>query len=200
MLSWGRSQQGLVKPVFRNENVFNLLTETRSLFQNSLEKKKINFTIDVPGNQILFTDKRILAQIFQNLVNNAIKFTPPNGKVTIFSKQENNVIKICVSDTGIGIPKDKIEHVFDLDFDFNRPGTDNEKSSGMGLILCTEYARLLKATLTVESVENKGSTFCLTFSGKPATGWKMNRYFVGVNHLNIISTANTLQTPLASRW
>jgi len=166
MLSWGRSQQGLVKPVFRNENIFNLLTETGSLFQNSLVKKKIDFSIDVPGNQILFTDKLILAHIFQNFVSNAIKFTPPNGKVTAFSKEENNMIKICVSDTGIGIPKDNIEHVFDLDFDFNRPGTDNEESSGMGLILCSEYARLLKATLTVESVENKGSTFCLTFSGK----------------------------------
>ncbi len=163
MLSWGRSQQGLIKPLFQNENVFSVLTETSKLFHTSIEEKKIDFTIEVSQNLFLQTDKRILAHIFQNLIGNAVKFTPTNGKVKVFSKEENNRIKLCVADTGIGIPKGKIEHVFDLNFDFNRPGTNNEKSSGMGLILCNEYARILKTVLTVESIENKGSTFCLTF-------------------------------------
>ena len=163
MLSWGRSQQGLIKPLFQNENIFNVLTETSKLFHTSIEEKKIDFTIEVSQNLFLQTDKRILAHIFQNLIGNAVKFTPTNGKVKVFSKKENNRIKLCVADTGIGIPKGKIEHVFDLNFDFNRPGTNNEKSSGMGLILCNEYARILKTVLTVESIENKGSTFCLTF-------------------------------------
>ncbi|PLX03791.1 MAG: hypothetical protein C0595_05850 [Marinilabiliales bacterium] len=96
-----------------------------------------------------------------NLVANAVKFTPVGGKVSVIAENINGGKQICVSDTGIGFPKDKVKDVFNFDFDFNRTGTNNEKSSGMGLILCSEYSKIIGAQLKLESKENEGSTFCL---------------------------------------
>lgn len=66
-----------------------------------------------------------------------------------------------MQDFGIGIPANKMRSLFELDSHFNRPGTQNEKSSGMGLILSKEYASIINAEISVTSEEGKGSRFCL---------------------------------------
>jgi len=76
------------------------------------------------------------------------------------------MVKVCVHDTGIGIPAEVAANFFNLETNFNRPGTENEISTGMGLILCKEYADILDANLSVESSEKAGSTFCLSFQKK----------------------------------
>ncbi len=73
----------------------------------------------------------------------------------------NEESKSSFNSSRLGIPKDKLSSIFDMGCDFNRPGTENEKSTGMGLILSVEYAKLMKAKLTMSSVEGKGSTVCL---------------------------------------
>ena len=88
------------------------------------------------------------------------------GIITIKGDTPDHHTRLCVSDTGIGIPTDKVPGIFALDADFNRPGTDSEKSSGMGLIMTKEYSDLMGAMLTVASEEGKGSTFCLVFKNK----------------------------------
>ncbi|NOY49229.1 MAG: sensor histidine kinase [Chlorobi bacterium] len=170
LLNWGRSQQGLIKPNFKQFRLKKSLDQIWSLFQSNFEQKQIVFTLDISDDLSITTDERILLQILQNLINNAVKFTNREGQVTVSSIKTGKEIRICVSDTGIGFPKDKIPHIFDLDFDFNRPGTMDEKSSGMGLILCREYARIINAELSVETEENKGSTFCLSFKDQALPG------------------------------
>ncbi len=170
LLNWGRSQQGLIKPIVKQFLLKKSLEQIWHLFQSSFEQKRIKFELDISDDFNITTDERILLQILQNLINNAVKFTNREGQVTVSSIKTGKEIKVCVSDTGIGFPKGKIPHIFDLDFDFNRPGTMDEKSSGMGLILCKEYARIIDAELSVETEENKGSTFCLSFKGQALPG------------------------------
>ncbi len=163
LLSWGKMQQGVIKPSFVDVNLLQISKDVVDLFKNEIKAKNLTVEIAVSDNLTKKSDDIILKQIIQNLINNAIKFTPKGGNISIKSKEHNNQNSICISDTGIGFPKDMVPKVFSLDLDFNRKGTDNETSTGMGLILCGEYAKLINAKLTLESIEGKGSTFCLLF-------------------------------------
>jgi signal transduction histidine kinase len=163
LLNWGKTQQGMIKPGTENFNLDSVVKEIAAIFQSQLKQKDIKLDINISAAEMINTDKRLLSQIIQNLINNAIKFTPVGGSITIFNEFVDGKLSICVKDTGIGFPDDKVDYVFDLDFDFNRPGTSDEKSSGMGLILCKEYSKLINAKLSVKSKENEGSTFCLVF-------------------------------------
>ncbi|MCF8296031.1 MAG: tetratricopeptide repeat protein [Saprospiraceae bacterium] len=161
LLNWGKVQQGLMKCQNETFNVDTIITKVADLLMAQVNNKNQHLKIEISPEMNLNSDPRLFSQIIQNLLNNAIKYTHQGGIITIKGETAKDETSICISDTGIGIPEDKILHLFDLDSDFNRPGTENEKSSGMGLILCREYANLLGANLTVKSIEGKGSVFCL---------------------------------------
>nr|MBC8147682.1 HAMP domain-containing histidine kinase [Bacteroidota bacterium] len=161
LLDWGKVQQGLIKCQNETFNVYPIITRVTDLLIAQINNKKQQLKIEIPTEMKLYNDPRLFSQIIQNFVNNAIKYSHQGGVITIKGEANKDETNIYVSDTGIGIPEDKILHLFDLDCNFNRPGTDNEKSSGMGLILCREYARLMGAKLSVNSIEEKGSVFCL---------------------------------------
>lgn len=153
LLTWGRAQRGLLEYNPEKFILINKIQYISELFDIQLKLKSIELLIEVPENMELTTDPRYLTQIIQNLVNNAIKFTPMGGNISIISQIINQENVICVIDNGIGIPENKIESIFNLDADFNRPGTNGEKSTGMGLILSKEYANLIGAKFSVSSIE-----------------------------------------------
>lgn len=161
LLDWGKAQQGLIKykpEIFLLYPKIQVITD---LFEVQLKNKQQQLTINVSPELTINTDIRLFSQIMQNFLNNAIKYTHKGGSITIEAETINGKIHLCVIDTGIGIPNAKISSLFDLDSEFNRPGTDKEQSTGMGLILSKEYAELMNAKLTVSSIEEKGSKFCL---------------------------------------
>lgn len=170
LLSWGRAQQGLLD---FEKSLFSVYPEVVSLVdlvKPELQNKNISIKINIPTDAELNTDPRYFNQIIQNLLINAIKFTHSGGEISIIMDQNKERSSICVVDNGIGIPKDKLPTIFNIESDFGRPGTANEKSTGMGLILCKEYADLIGAyydvTSTVEEPDrNKrgSSSFCLVF-------------------------------------
>ncbi|MBU2557616.1 MAG: tetratricopeptide repeat-containing sensor histidine kinase [Bacteroidetes bacterium] len=166
MLSWSKTQQGLISSNPIPVNVAEIAQEIESLFRSSLNNKSLTLKKEIDNDLIINTDYHLLKQIIQNLVANAIKYTPRGGELILRSTSDNSQIKIDVIDTGIGIPKDKIDSIFTLDADFNRPGTENEKSTGMGLILCKEYANIIEARLTIASMPDQGSTFSIRFPKK----------------------------------
>lgn len=161
LLNWGKAQQGLIKYEPEIFQLYPRIQVITDLFEAQLKNKKQQLTINVSPEITINTDIRLFSQILQNFVDNAIKYTHKRGSITIEAETIKGKINLCVIDTGIGIPNEEISSLFNLDSDFNRPGTDNEKSSGMGLILSKEYAELMNAKLTVNSIEEKGSKFCL---------------------------------------
>ncbi len=161
LLDWSKTQRGLIKPNIELFRVKPRLDEIFKTIKRQLNQKDITFDFIIDDKFELNTDSQLFSQIMLNLVANAVKFTPVGGKVSVIAENINGGKQICVSDTGIGFPKDKVKDVFNFDFDFNRTGTNNEKSSGMGLILCSEYSKIIGAQLKLESKENEGSTFCL---------------------------------------
>jgi len=108
------------------------------------------------------TDAEKMYAIQLNLIKNAIKFTKKGSIEFGFSKNVNQ-LKFYVKDSGIGIPKEEIEKLLQLESDFKRLGTAQEVGTGLGLVLSSEFIKLMNGELKIESEEHKGSQFSFTF-------------------------------------
>lgn len=98
-----------------------------------------------------------------NLVSNAIKFTHPNGRVSILAEADENGNRVIrVIDTGIGIPPERMEYLFDPNSHSSTRGTDEEPGTGLGLHLCRDVMNVLGGTITAQSIPDEGSTFVVT--------------------------------------
>jgi len=163
LLQWSQLQQGLMKLSEIAFSVSEMIQELKDLLNHVICDKEILLTVDFDKDVQLNTDYQMLKRLLYNLLTNAVKFTPRGGEVKIELRSEPDIASITVRDTGIGIPKEKQAGIFELNNDFARPGTEGEKSSGMGLILCMDYARLMGAKLKLESEEGHGSAFTVIF-------------------------------------
>ncbi len=159
LLEWSRLQRGVLafdpKPIF----VKTRIEETVKTLKDQAAKKKINVSILVPENLTVHADINMFSAIVRNLLSNAIKFTNTNGSIRINALESNNNITIFISDDGIGMKPDLINKLFKIDEHSNRPGTDGEPSTGLGLILCKDFIEKHGGKIWAESTENVGSTF-----------------------------------------
>ncbi|MCK9451004.1 MAG: ATP-binding protein [Bacteroidales bacterium] len=163
LLQWSKMQQGAMKLVKKTFTVNTLIKELKEVFASIANDKGIQLIAESDDKQHLTTDYQMLKQLLHNLLTNAVKFTPRGGEIKIELQFEPGMVSITVRDTGIGIPKEKQGGIFELNSNFNRPGTEGEKSSGMGLILCMDYARLMGAKLELVSEVGRGSAFTVIF-------------------------------------
>jgi len=164
ILNWGKTQAGLINIDTKRVVLYPTIKEIVDLFDAQIENKKLHLEIELSSEILsIDTDVMLFSRIVQNLINNAIKFTPKEGRISVKVEQLNQEIKLSVIDSGIGIPKEKVSTIFDMNLGFRRSGTDGEQSTGMGLLLSKEFAELIGASLTVSSVEGEGSAFVLTF-------------------------------------
>jgi signal transduction histidine kinase len=104
----------------------------------------------------------MLSTIIRNLISNAIKYTEPGGKITIGYENSPIEVTFWVEDTGIGIPEQHIPLIFDTFANFSTPGTNYEKGTGLGLILCKEFVETQGGKISVESTPGIGSRFKFT--------------------------------------
>jgi two-component system OmpR family sensor kinase len=104
-------------------------------------------------------DPQRLRQLLLNIVDNAVKFTPPRGRVWLSLEQSNGRALISVRDTGVGIPNNELEKVFDRFHRVERDGRDEDQGSGLGLAIAKWIAEAHEGSITVESDERRGSTF-----------------------------------------
>ena len=162
LLDWSRSQRGMIKNKPKKINLSSIVSDAISMLQEASKKKELDIYNKIPVDSIVLTDPELTFTIFINLINNSIKFTPEKGEIFISAKEKGEFLEICIEDTGIGIPKDKIPLLFNLDCDYNKPGTNNEPGTGLGLIIVREFIDLMGSSIYVESELGKGSRFCFT--------------------------------------
>ncbi len=123
-------------------------------------QKGITIINEVPGEQKVFADERMINSILNNLISNAVKFTSKDGKVIIKAKTiSNDMSEISVEDSGIGMTESTINKLFKIDEKVGRKGTDGEPSTGLGLLLCKEFVEKHGGKIWAVSEEGKGSTF-----------------------------------------
>ncbi|MEI7501609.1 MAG: PAS domain-containing sensor histidine kinase, partial [Bacteroidota bacterium] len=161
LLEWSRMEQGLIPFNPKIVQLFSIIDESAAMVVEPAKSKGIELTCDIPPDLQVFADTNILQTVIRNLVSNAVKFTPKGGKVTIAAKSvPDHSVEISVIDTGIGMNPEMIADLFRLDVQTNRRGTENEPSSGLGLLICKDFVEKHGGKLWVESEEGKGSTFC----------------------------------------
>jgi signal transduction histidine kinase len=107
--------------------------------------------------------------VIRNLLHNAVKFSFENGKIEIVLSNDGKFVKTCIIDSGIGLSEDEINKLFLLDQPIKKLGTNNEKGTGLGLIICKEFIEKNNGTLTVSGEKNKGCTFCIMLPAKNTT-------------------------------
>ncbi len=163
LLEWSCMQRGLIP--FR-PSLFIILpkiAENMVLVLDSAVKKEIMINYVIPDNLMVFTDENMFGGIMRNLVSNAVKFTPKGGKIIISAKlTSDNLVKISIKDTGIGMSKALIDNLFRLDVNTNRKGTDGELSTGLGLIICKDFIEKGGGKLCVVSEPGRGTEFFFT--------------------------------------
>ena len=144
-------------------NLAELLDELRSNYGIPLGRD-LTVSWDYPADlPILWTDDEKLKAVIQNLINNAIKFTE-KGKVTVAVRHlaQTRAIEFKISDTGIGIPKEKVETIFDMFQQVDSSATRKFGGVGLGLYIVRKFTELLGGTVAVESEFEQGSTFTVT--------------------------------------
>lgn len=122
-------------------------------------KKDITLILELENNlpKVKFDTNRII-QVLTNLINNAIKFTPEQGRVAVRIKPENEELAISIKDTGMGIPKDDLLKIFERFYRVQRPGKEIQ-GTGLGLAIVNEIVKMHKGRIEVESILNSGTTF-----------------------------------------
>jgi len=162
LLDWSRLQRGMLKPERTKVLVEELVQEAIGPFADKAESKNIWVTIQMEPGLKIDVDKRMMETVIRNLFTNALKFTPEGGTITLKAERaRDNKLSLCVSDSGIGIPKSMLPLLFTANEVKNRQGLGGEHSSGLGLMLCKEFIDLHQGSIHVETTENKGSTFCI---------------------------------------
>lgn len=164
LLEWARASTGQIPFNPCSIQLEESILKINQLFQSNLHNKNINLQINEIVKCNIFADRKMFDTIIRNLVSNAIKFTPENGKIIISSETIGNKIKINVVDNGVGIPEDKLSQIFSVASNYSTLGTQKEKGTGLGLILCKEFVDINKGEIEVKSEQGKGTTFSITFN------------------------------------
>ncbi len=159
VLEWSKAQMQGLKPIPEKINL-NKITQNQQKFFKALAKsKEIEIINETDSKITIFADPNQIDVVLRNLVGNALKFTPKEGKITISAKVKNDSVLISVTDTGIGMSKENLKKLFKKDEHFTTQGTNNEAGTGLGLLLCKDFVEANGGQLNVESEEGKGTCF-----------------------------------------
>jgi signal transduction histidine kinase/DNA-binding response OmpR family regulator len=155
-------------------DIVQFIKETVCSFNDIAEKKNIRFSYSAALDNLFTTfDHDKLERIIFNLLSNAFKFTAENGTVCVdvsaIKKADETLLEIKIKDTGIGVPADRHEKIFERFYQHDVPGTLVNQGSGIGLVITKEFVNLLEGTISVESEEGKGSCFTVLLPVKEIT-------------------------------
>ncbi len=159
LLEWSRIQRNMVSINKECINLKDLINNNINLQKLKIDQKSINIENTIIEDKFVFADMNMINAILRNLISNALKFTRSNGKIKIYTLEDEIYDIVAVEDNGIGIPNEINKSLFTLTNNVSRKGTDGEPSTGLGLILCKEYTDLHNGQIWVKSIENIGSTF-----------------------------------------
>lgn len=162
LLLWSKTQSGKLN--FDTQNIIfrEVCDEIISNLKNHAQLKDISLSCLESDNIVVTADLNMLKTVLRNLISNAIKFTNRNGQIKIYTEENSNTITITVSDNGVGIKNEKLQELWDFTKSTSTKGTENEKGTGLGLLICKEIVEKNGGRIWVESELGKGSDFKFT--------------------------------------
>lgn len=165
LLQWANANAGLLTSDPSNINLNEIVHTNIRLFNSQVKLKNLKLTCDFDRKLFVFADYNMLNTVIRNVISNAIKFTPNNGKIEIILSEINdfnNTCTIAIKDNGIGINKHFKSKIFEIDSPFSTLGTNNEKGTGLGLKLCKEFLTLNNSEIKIENNNPSGTSVFIT--------------------------------------
>jgi len=162
LLTWSRSQTGKIKFEPQDFCLADLIKMNINLYAVPAGKKGIQIDYTLPEEAIAYADKEMVSTIIRNLLNNAVKFTKLDSKITISLLSEYSYYRIEIADQGEGISDENINKLFRIDKKYKTVGSSGEKGTGLGLLLCKEFVEINKGHIGVRSSLGEGSCFYFT--------------------------------------
>ncbi len=163
LLFWTRTQTGDLEMAPESVRLNELVHNALHFFKPNASKKSITLHMDVPEDLMMRADRNMMQSILQNLVSNAIKFTDDGGDVRITARKKVNNVVIEVQDNGVGITEENMKKLFVDEGQVTTRGTNDEKGSGLGLLLVKDFVQRNNGMLELESKPDEGTTFTLIF-------------------------------------
>lgn len=159
LLEWFRSQKGGINFNPLVWKLSQIVQEAVRVLRIKAEAKNIRITSGIGDGIMVFADREALDLVVRNLLSNAVKFTENGGHVCMEAEETDGMVIVSVSDTGVGIEPEKVQMLFNESNIRSSAGTAGEKGTGLGLLICKEFAKHNGGELWVDSTPGRGSTF-----------------------------------------
>lgn len=167
LLEWSRSQTGRMSYEPELIDVRDLFVSNADIFKQTADEKGVEIVI-VPEKRVFaFSDPNMINGVVRNLIANAIKFSYPGGRIRLDARDSgSDEVVVSCADTGVGMTEEDKNKLFRIDVNHTTPGTNNEKGTGLGLIVCKEFVEKNGGRIWVETKKDVGSSFFFTLRKK----------------------------------
>ncbi len=170
LLNWAMVQSNSLHHHPHDTDIKTVINEVTSLLATMAANKEISIRTSAELTKMAYVDTEMISTVIRNLTSNALKFTPKGGTVTIDARVIDGMIEINIADSGIGMTDEQCAKLFSSNENQSTYGTNNEKGTGLGLVICKEFIEKNGGSISVKSQLGKGSCFtCLIPAGCECT-------------------------------
>jgi signal transduction histidine kinase len=162
LLEWTRTQTGRIEAKFVPCVLKDFLEANEAMCREMAKQKNIRFNFSMNEDLVFETDESLLGTIIRNIFTNAIKYSYQGGEITVSVTKKSRKVIIAVKDNGVGMTKEMAANLFKIDKVDSTPGTNEEKGTGLGLIISYEFVKILNGTIDVISSIEKGCEFLIS--------------------------------------
>ncbi|MFC2152408.1 ATP-binding protein [Bacteroidota bacterium] len=162
LLQWAKSQTGKLEVKLEKVDIKELVAENIFLYKEKAFEKGVQINSKINGGLYALIDKHMISTVIRNLISNSVKFTRQGDEIAVETKLVDDVIEISVADTGVGISKENVEKIFQIDSNISTQGTAEESGTGLGLIISREFIEKNGGTINVKSKEGHRTKFTFT--------------------------------------
>lgn len=162
LLQWSMSQTGEIDFNPHTLNLQKIVIDNIELYQRIAIQKKVNLKADIPPHFFVYSDHNMMDFVLRNFISNAIKFSKANSNIEISAQESTHEIKITIQDEGIGMAKEHLSKLFQPEEHISTLGTDMEKGTGFGLLLCKNFIERNSGLLDIKSELGKGTVITFT--------------------------------------
>lgn len=162
LLEWSKTQQNGLSFEPRKLLLRNVVSDEMAGLKLNADQKDISLLNEIEEDILLTADEKMLRTVVRNLISNALKFTPKGGLVRVNARLEQDHVEVTFTDSGVGMNTETLEKLFKIESSFSTRGTENERGTGLGLLLCKEFVEKHGGKIGGFSEKGKGSTFKFT--------------------------------------
>ncbi len=168
ILDLSRLESGTHRLQYAETTFRELAEDSVSMLTGAADGRGVKLVVESARDYPMCVDPGKIKQVLVNLIGNAVKFTPPEGRVRILAESRDAGLRLCVEDSGIGIPQDHLDRVFDRFHQVEDAMTRTNRGSGLGLTICQKIVENHGGRIWVESEFGKGSRFIFEIPDKPS--------------------------------